>query len=120
MDDVSALISELQSLNDLVAAQVAVGIEEQETLASLFNSWTLRLASLSFDVASQCEITRAISFGSWSQEQKKDLGRLLVCTPSKTSPKGRAAMQIRIYLENFINEEMWAKIRTTRPTAFTK
>ena len=118
MDDVSALISELQSLKDLVAAQVAVGIEERETLASLFNSWKLRLASLSLDVASQCEITLAVSSGPWSQEQKKELGRLLVCTPSKNSPKGRTAMHTRIHFENFINEEMWAKIRTTRSRAF--
>ena len=116
--DVSALSRELQCVASLVDAQVQAGLDRDEVLESLCSSWAGRLAALvGQDNTSLCTLTRAVSEGPWSVEQRKRLAKALTSggEPGGQGSKRRPS-QTCTHFENYLTENEWKALRTPGTT----
>ena len=83
------LMSELSESNNLITAQINTGLDREEVVESLFQSWSSRLASVGRLTGQQkTEVTTTLSAGPWSNDQKKELARVVLKGKSDAAQPG--------------------------------
>ena len=109
------LAAELSEINDLVTAQVEVGMSRDEVLESLYRSWLDRITELKIKPSNAVttKLSCAIKSTPFNQEQRTNLARAVLsigCTTAKKKAAARTNQKIH-NLENFIPESTWIKLR---------
>ena len=123
MQSINVVIEELTSLSGVVAAQIEVGIERDDVVISLFNSWKLQLAQLTPCAGEARELTVALSMGPWNKGQKCEVALVLLDCSSRrdcsswTAPQ-RKHMQACLYFGKMLNEDTCVNIRTSKSKAY--
>ena len=105
---------ELEDVEGLVAAQVAAGLDREEVLQSLFNSWAARLSTcVKMNDKSKTMITESIRKGPWDSDQVRDLASIVLgkVGQKKSSKSSRRPNQKCVNFENFVTMECMAKLR---------
>jgi hypothetical protein len=105
---------ELEDVEGLMAAQVAAGLDREEVLQSLFNSWAARLSTcVKMNDKSKTMITESIRKGPWDPDQVRDLASIVLgkVGQKKSSKLNRRPSQKCVNFENFVTMECMAKLR---------
>ena len=110
------LATDLADVSELLSAQVDAGLDRDEVLHSLYNSWAHRLSSATrIAPKGKTLVTQAIQSGPWNPNQKKDLASILLSSPDTGSTAaGRRAMQKLGFPENFIKLDTMVKLRDSK------
>ena len=108
------LAAELSEINDLVTAQVEVGMSRDEVLEALYRSWLDRITELKIKPSNAVttKLSCAIKSTPFNQEQRTNLARAVLsigCTTAKKKAAARTNQTIH-NLENFIPQSMWVKL----------
>ena len=75
---VREVLDELALVGDVVLAQKEAGLEEDEVIESLFQSWRGRFETMVIDPQDVAAITRAVSAGPWKNDQRKALASTIM------------------------------------------
>lgn len=104
--------SELAEVATLVNSQVEAGMPRDEVVEALFVSWASRLGGLSScSQGDKARITSALHAGPWSESQRLELARTILVGTSSATQKKKRANQKCTYIENFVPEEVWVKLK---------
>ena len=107
--------SELADVSTLVQSQVDAGMCRDEVVKALCYSWAPRLAGLSqCSQSDKARLTSALTAGPWSEAQRKELARAILLGSHDSPTKRKRANQKCTYLENFVPEEVWVKLKDTK------
>ena len=75
---VREVLDELALVGDVVLAQKEAGLEEDEVIESLFQSWRGRFETMAIDPQDVAAIICAVSAGPWKNDQRKALASTIM------------------------------------------
>ena len=102
------LAAELSEINDLVTAQVEVGMSRDEVLESLYRSWLDRITELKIKPSNAVttKLSCAIKSTPFNQEQRTNLARAVLsigCNTAKKKAAARTNQKSTIWRTSFQN-----------------
>lgn len=114
MTSPTELVADLADVVELVDAQVDAGLNRDEVMQSLFNSWSQRLTCASkLSPKGKALVTNAISKGPWSESQRADLASILLGGDKQsTKAVARRSTQKMQNPENFIKMTTFIKLKS--------
>ena len=102
---------DLEGVGELLSAQTDAGLAKADVLESLFQSWSLRLESVSVPTSEMAALTRAVTGGPWTQEQKRKLASSIMGTaPAHVTKVARRSGQTCENFVNFLTTCDWGKL----------
>ncbi len=107
--------TELAQVGDLVQSQVEAGLDRDEVVSALFNSWSSRISSVCANILDKerTMLTKAVHLGPWREAQRKELA-LAILHSNADSAGNRRGNQKCHFIENMIPEDVFCKIRNWR------
>lgn len=114
MSSPAEIATDLADVSELLSAQVGAGLNRDDVLLSLFNSWSQRLAGVArMQAKGKTLVTTAIQNGPWTPEQKKELASIVLGSGENMSAKAiqRRATQKMHNPENFVRMATMIKLR---------
>jgi hypothetical protein len=110
------LARELGDVGGLITAQVAAGMNREEVMQSVFNSWASRLgACAKMTPKSKTMLTTAIQQGPWECQQRKDLASIVLggsgTQSASKKANSRRPNQSALKFENLMRAETMVKLR---------
>ena len=109
------LVRDLGCVHGLMVASVEAGIDKDDAMKSMYNSWARRLESIPRLVGDDAQhILAAITAGPWSTTQRKELASKLMENQEELAlsvKTSRRKMQQCLNFENAIPTREWSKIR---------
>ena len=115
---VREVVDELALVGDVVLAQKEAGLEEDEVIESLFQSWRGRFETMVIDPQDVAAITRAVSAGPWKNDQRKALASTIMQQQRVVAQKkSRTPNQTCLHFHNMMTESDWAKARQMQSKA---
>lgn len=107
------LVTELGEVNDVVAAQVEVGMSRDEVVESLYRSWLDRITQLKSKLSNAVvtQLSCAIKNTPFTQDQRTNLARAVLNIGSTNKKVVARSNQKCHNLENFIPEGTWVKMK---------
>ena len=119
------LVKELSGLDELLEAQVRVGMDRCDVVEAMLISWLDRISALQrIDSAVSLQLTASLASSPFAPEQTKQLARAILDIGSgskmkKSTSRGRANQKCA-RLENMIPEKIWAKLREAKISQNTR
>jgi hypothetical protein len=113
---VQTMLKELASAPDLVYAQTSVGLPREIVVESLYNSWCYRLKQLTvLSDVDKTMISQSLNGEPWSCAQRVELAKIVMaCDWNRSKSAKRRPNQRCDSVENFISEQIFAKIRSPK------
>ena len=113
---VQTMLKELASAPDLVYAQTSVGLPREIVVESLYTSWCYRLKQLTvLSDVDKTMISQSLNGEPWSCAQRVELAKIVMaCDWNRSKSAKRRPNQRCDSVENFISEQLFAKIRSPK------
>ena len=117
MSSPAEIAADLADVSELLSAQVNAGLDHDNVLLSLFNSWAQRLSVVSrMAPKGKTLVTTAIQDGPWTPDQKKDLASIVLGNGQQSNAKAasRRPTQKLMNPENYIRMSTMIKLRDAK------
>ena len=109
------LVTELNGVNGLLAAQKKAGFEEEDALDALYASWEARISNIgaTLNTGNVETLTAAVANGPWTQLQAKHLCECILGTmkDGRAKKRCRRKMQYMQFPENMFTAKELSSIR---------